>query len=70
MLNEPSSVDALFVILTVSALVARDTPPTRLKMMMDALEMNAGVTSWPSFRDDFMTFRQKACSRPRGGFVQ
>jgi hypothetical protein len=48
MLNEPS-VDALSVTLTVSALVERDTPTTRLKMMMDDLEMNAGVTSWPSF---------------------
>jgi len=34
MLNKPS-VDALSVILTVSALVERDTPTTRLKMMMD-----------------------------------
>jgi len=42
-MNEPS-VDAWSLTLTVSAFVGIDTPTTRLKMMMDRLEINAGVT--------------------------
>ena len=46
MVNEPS-VDALSITLAVSVFVEMDT--TRLKMMMDDVETNAGVTSWSSF---------------------
>jgi hypothetical protein len=43
MVNEPS-VDAWSFTVTVSASVEIDTPTNRLKMMMDRLEMSAGVT--------------------------
>ena len=56
--GERPSVDASSITLTVSAFVEMDTPTTRLKMMMDDLETNAGVMFWSSFGHVLMTFSQ------------